>query len=368
MTIHELLAEQDFVRRLARSLVFDQDHVDDAVQDAWVAALRNPPKHRAAVPTWFGRVLTNLARRRSRDERRRSQREERVAASDALPSTADVLAREQQRQQVVEAVLGLPEPYRGTVLARFFDDLAPSEVARRRGVPAATVRSQLARGLEMLRQRLDHLHDGDRRAWMAALLPFARPLRTAGMGGLAATAGGLLVTKLMIGTGALALGVLGLMMWQDGGEPTPAESVAVTANGPSDAEALAGPGTDESPQRVAVDGAGAATTAREDAPTVVAAATMRGRVLRSDGSPVPDCAVRLLGIDGLALFDALPTAADRSLPAADGNRSDGRRWHLHDHRHVAAGALRGPCRCARSASHAAVRRRDAGAGRGDRPR
>src|SRR5687768_17586725 len=107
--MHELLTAQDFVRRLARSLVFDQGRVDDVVQEAWAAAIQQPPRERAAAGSWFRSVLHNLARRRSRDEARRRAREQAAARPEALPSAADVLAREQQRREVVDAVMALPE-------------------------------------------------------------------------------------------------------------------------------------------------------------------------------------------------------------------------------------------------------------------
>src|SRR5262249_4592084 len=205
------LNEQDFVRRLARSLVFDQDQVDDVVQGAWLAAMRRPPRQVTALPGWFGSVLRNLAQRSRRDEARRRAREAAGARPEALPSAADVLAREQLRRAVVDAVLSLPEPYRGTVLARFFDELEPVEIARHRGVPAATVRSQLKRALDLLRERFD-AERGGRQAWCLSLLPLATPARAVGAGGLS-VAGALLMTKVLFGAGALALAVLAGWWW-----------------------------------------------------------------------------------------------------------------------------------------------------------
>lgn len=55
------------------------------------------------------------------------------------------------------------------VLLHFFEGLRPADIARRIDVPAATVRSQLARALDQLRQGLDREHDGDRQAWLAGV-------------------------------------------------------------------------------------------------------------------------------------------------------------------------------------------------------
>lgn len=315
--VQQLLSTHDFVRRLAHSLVFDQQRVDDVVQEAWVAALRRPPRQRAAVTAWFRATLHNLARRGSRDEARRRRRERAAARPEALPSTADVLAREQQRREVVDAVLALPEPYRSTVLARWFDELEPAEIARRRGVPAATVRSQLHRALELLRQRLDGRH-GDRRAWSLWLLPLARPAAPTGMTVISA-AGALLMAKLLIGAGALALAVLGLL-WigerPDAPVPAGADSPVAVAPAPTQDGAPAPAVAD---QRVEV-----AAAPRPQPAALPGAAGLRGRVLHADGRPAADRLVRALGIDGIAVFaEAADHGRDRSLPLLRGETRTG---------------------------------------------
>ena len=52
------------------------------------------------------------------------------------------------------------------------------QIAKREGISAATVRKRLSRAIEQLRVKLDGEY-GDRRSWLAALLPLARtPERT----------------------------------------------------------------------------------------------------------------------------------------------------------------------------------------------
>ena len=309
-----LLGQQDLVRRLARSLVFAQDHVDDVVQEAWLAAMRHPPREPAALRTWFGRVIENLARKHARAAVRRHRRERAAAAPEALPAVAEVLQREQQRKQVVDAVVGLPEPYRGVVLARFFEDLAPSEIARRRQIPAATVRSQLKRGLDMLRSKLDATY-GDRRTWCLLLLPLARPEWTPGLLAtfpLAATVS--ILTKPLCVAGALALAVLGVLWYANPG-PDPAPLTAVAD--------LDAPRADAGVQPAASAGAdplarvAAAATARPGGPDGVPAsvpAGYRGRVLRPDGTPAAGELVRFLGVEPLAVLAEAGAGGRRDLP------------------------------------------------------
>src|SRR5688572_17165546 len=122
--MHELLAHGDFVRSLARQLIGSAD-ADDLVQDAWLRTLRHAG-HADAVKqprSWLARVVSRLAANRRRTDRRREARELRSASGIAheAPSTADVLACEEARQRVVAAVLELDEPFRATVLARFYE-------------------------------------------------------------------------------------------------------------------------------------------------------------------------------------------------------------------------------------------------------
>jgi RNA polymerase sigma-70 factor (ECF subfamily) len=66
---------------------------------------------------------------------------------------AEALAAE-QREQVRRAVLALPEPYREVIALRFFSELSLLDIAVVTGRPEGTVKSQLHRGLERMRNGL----------------------------------------------------------------------------------------------------------------------------------------------------------------------------------------------------------------------
>jgi protocatechuate 3,4-dioxygenase beta subunit len=74
---------------------------------------------------------------------------------------------------LIAAVDALPKHLRAIVLLRYFEGLLPLQIARKLGVPSTTVWNQLRRALQLLRERLDAEHDGDRRAWLLPLVPFA---------------------------------------------------------------------------------------------------------------------------------------------------------------------------------------------------
>ena len=168
-----LLAHTGWMRSLARGLVADEATAEDLVQEACAAALARPPRDPAALGGWLARVVRNLAARGHRETARRDRRERRVARPEAADAGLDeVVERAELLGEVMRAVLALDEPFRSTVLLRYHEGLAPEQVARRLGIPLATVGTRLHRALAELRARLDR-ERGGRRAWVALLAPWA---------------------------------------------------------------------------------------------------------------------------------------------------------------------------------------------------
>ena len=170
-----LLAHVGWVRGLARELVADAAEAEDVAQDALVSALEHPPREPGAWPAYLRALLRNAFLQRRRSGERRAVRERAGARAEALPSAADSVERLAVHREVVAAVEALDEPYRQTVLLRYFDELPPREIAARLSVPVKTVNTRLHRAHALLRQRLDDGRGGDRRAWALALAALVRP-------------------------------------------------------------------------------------------------------------------------------------------------------------------------------------------------
>jgi RNA polymerase sigma-70 factor (ECF subfamily) len=226
---HELLLGQaGFLRRLARDLVRDPHAAEDALQDAWVAALEHPPRHDGNVRAWLGTILRNLVARRAQASDRRVHHESR-AAREGTGTTASSASGESVRF-VTDAVLALEEPYQSTILARYFEDLKPSEIATRQSVPIATVKSRLRRALEILRVRMK---DSSGDSWRASLLALTLPVELLCRTPLAGAGKGVILmslkTKLVIGYVALLAAALVY------------RGLARTPDPPSDPLASAGP-------------------------------------------------------------------------------------------------------------------------------
>ncbi len=178
-----LLQHREFVRALARSLVRDEHAAQDVVQETWLEALRSPPRNAAALPGWLARVVRTRAQNVARGESRRVVRERSVAREELDESEEKLHERVAMQHKVVEAVLALKEPYKTVVLLHYYEGLSPSQIAARRNMPASSVRAQLSRAHDLLRERLDTEFGGSRAAWSVGLAALAR-----GRGGVALTA------------------------------------------------------------------------------------------------------------------------------------------------------------------------------------
>lgn len=178
LSVESLLGERGWMRSLALSLLKDAHGADEVVQEAVLVALRRPPGADRPLRPWLRTVLRRTVWRRLERDRHRAAGEAQrafAAREESAPSAAELTERLELERLLVELLGGLEEPFRGALYQRFFEGLEPSEIARREGVPAGTLRWRLSRGLELLRDRLDARHGGDRRAWTHGLVPLLTP-------------------------------------------------------------------------------------------------------------------------------------------------------------------------------------------------
>jgi hypothetical protein len=129
---------------------------------------------------WLAQVLHNARHKFWRGDTRRRRRETAASAmvqGEEVASTEAMLARLELQRMVSALVRDLDEPYRTTLLLRFFEGRTPADMARSLGIPAGTVRWRLNEGLRRVRAQLDEAHGGNRETWKAAILlpPLAAP-------------------------------------------------------------------------------------------------------------------------------------------------------------------------------------------------
>lgn len=165
----ELLSHSSFLEELSCSLVADRQTADDIVQDTWLAVLQHPPTHSINPIGWLGTVARNLARRDHRTRSRQSYREREVARPEGMPGLDADRERTQSLGRVAAAVETLPEPYRTVVFLRFFENRKPREIAEELDVGIATIKSQIHRGLERLRDDLEEDFGREGADWRGVL-------------------------------------------------------------------------------------------------------------------------------------------------------------------------------------------------------
>lgn len=290
-----LLAHKGWLTSLARELVGDRQRAEDLVQSTWVAALEQPPRaaDEPGLRAWLARVARNLARGTHRGDARRAARERRGARPEREPSVTDALERFALQRAVVEAVMALEPPAREIVVLRYFEGLAPREIAARLDLSGSAVRSRLNRALDVLRARLG-AREEQGKTW-AALAASAWPRgRTLVLGGL--------TVKVQLVAGALALfSILGLGAWRLAA-PAPIELAVLAPDSAETVPALDGP---------PVEGPGSSTPAAREAlepspppasrtepDTPEAVARVVGRCIDPAGRPLADVAVEIAARDG----------------------------------------------------------------------
>ena len=289
---HTLLEHSGWVRALARKLVRDPNLADDLAQETWLAAFEHRPRGEGNLRAWLGTVLRNLARQVGRGEDRRAARERASARPEAVDSTLDVVERLSVHRRVVEVVMSLSEPYRTVILLRYFEGQTPSKIAARLDLPVSTVKTQLARGIDLLRRHLDREHGPDGRPMLMALVPLT--LKSGGTP--APLLGALFVStqvKIVIACVCAAAGLYAF--WPDAGEPAIERSAAAAPQSTSQPD-LAHPGesavaASREPRRQEVDQVPAPVASQEPAVPVHEGAPVRGRVLDVDGRPLSGEAV-----------------------------------------------------------------------------
>jgi RNA polymerase sigma factor (sigma-70 family) len=166
-----LLERSERVRALARHLLGMADGAEDVAQDALVASLDRQDQGDGPLPARLAASVRSLAGRWRRAKARRARREAAAARPDRAPSTAELVERAALQRTLVEAVLALDEPYRESVILRYFEGLPPRAIAELRSLPVRTVQTRLARALALLRARLQRRVDLS--AWVPLLLPVA---------------------------------------------------------------------------------------------------------------------------------------------------------------------------------------------------
>ncbi len=128
--------------------------VDDLTQDVFMKALRQLATLRDHGR--FGAWLAAIARNLANDYYRRSVPEESLTEDGEQNDPADPRNVEDQEEsaRVLNVIRSLPDAYRETLILRLVEGMNGPEIAARTGMTPGSVRVNLHRGMEQLREKL----------------------------------------------------------------------------------------------------------------------------------------------------------------------------------------------------------------------
>jgi RNA polymerase sigma-70 factor, ECF subfamily len=129
--------------------------VDDLVQEVFLLALRK--LHSLRDLSRFGAWLSTITRNRANDYYRKASPVDRATDSDAeeqADSRTNDHAVEQEAAMTLAVLRTLPETYREPLMLRLVEGMTGPEIAARTGLTHGSVRVNLHRGMQMLREKL----------------------------------------------------------------------------------------------------------------------------------------------------------------------------------------------------------------------
>ena len=159
-----VLVHLDAAHNLARWLTHNDAVAEDAVQDACVRAFRFFDGMQGSSPkAWFMAIVRNACMDCLREQKRNGSPEEfdetlhtidDAYTSAALDSPERNALRKADAREVHAAIAGLPVEYREVIVLRELEDMSYKEISGVVKIPIGTVMSRLARGRDLLRDRL----------------------------------------------------------------------------------------------------------------------------------------------------------------------------------------------------------------------
>ncbi|MGH9459685.1 MAG: sigma-70 family RNA polymerase sigma factor [Vicinamibacteria bacterium] len=156
--------------RVARRMLRNEEDARDAVQDAFLSALRSLDQFQgeAKLATWLHRIVVNASLMKLRRRRRKPE----LAIEDLLPRfledghqvhsssewnlpADEAVGRREVRVLVRSCIDRLPETYRTVLLLRDIEDFDTEEAARLLEISPTAVKVRLHRARQALRTLLD---------------------------------------------------------------------------------------------------------------------------------------------------------------------------------------------------------------------
>jgi RNA polymerase sigma-70 factor (ECF subfamily) len=135
------------------------DAVDDLVQDVFIRALRRVSTLRKSesFAAWLAAIARNVANDYHRCSVPEEQLDESISDGEIrreTPHGDSSRVDQASGLAVLDAIRTLPEAYREPLILRFVEGMTGPEIAERTGLTHGSVRVNLHRGMQLLREKL----------------------------------------------------------------------------------------------------------------------------------------------------------------------------------------------------------------------
>jgi len=134
-------------------MIRDRGLAEDAVQEALIQMWKHLPSLRlqGSIKIWLIRIVVNQVKQQFRKKRLPTvPLEQTPEPIDNSNSAETAMIRDEDRQQIRQALEMLPTDQRETIVLRYFSELTVPEVARVLGEREGTIKSRLSRALHRL--------------------------------------------------------------------------------------------------------------------------------------------------------------------------------------------------------------------------
>ena len=144
----EVLANEQMLYRISKSILFYDSDCGDAVQEAIFKAYSKISQLREEkyFTSWLVRILINECYRINSSKRRETSFEEYMQSEEA---------EEKSFSELYEAIMRLPEKQRLAVELYYIEGYSVEETGKILGIPSGTVKSRLSEGRKKLKAILE---------------------------------------------------------------------------------------------------------------------------------------------------------------------------------------------------------------------
>ena len=141
----------DMIYKLALSQTKNREYADDVVQEVFLRYIKTDKEFESDehIKAWLIRVTINCSKS--------------VFGSSWMkktqPLSDDLVFNTEEKSDVYYATLELPQKYKAVIHLFYYEDLSVAQISKYLGIKESTVKSQLSRGREMLREKLKGGYD-----------------------------------------------------------------------------------------------------------------------------------------------------------------------------------------------------------------